>query len=286
VIPVVEDITSSVDRNATALISITRIRSKDEYTYHHSIAVCALMVNLARQLGQSDEMAREAGMAGLLHDFGKVAIPDTLLKKPGALSEVEFALVRQHVERGHQILSANGYSDTVVDACLHHHERIDGSGYPHGLKGDAISLTARMAAVCDVYDAITSRRPYREAEGPAESLSNMYRWTGHFDENVLAAFIRSLGIYPVGSLVRLRSNRLALVVDQGTDDTMNPVVRIFYCIAARKRVSVSDLDLSARAGEDAIIAREDPLKWGFSHWDSQWTQLIRSGARAGAAAAA
>jgi putative nucleotidyltransferase with HDIG domain len=252
------------------------MRSKDEYTYYHSIAVCALMVNLARQLGFDDEGAREAGLAGLLHDFGKIAVPDTLLKKPDSLTSIEFGLVRQHVERGHQLLRSNGYSDAVCDACLHHHERIDGTGYPHGLKGKEIGLHARMTAVCDVYDAITSRRPYREAAGPAESLASMFKWTGHFDPDVLAAFIRSIGIYPVGSLVRLKSDRLALVIDQAKDDSMRPTVRIFFSIAGRARVPAVDLDLSAEGVDDAIVSREDPVKWGFSNWESRWTALIRA----------
>jgi len=283
VIPVVEDIAASVDRNPSALISITRMRDKDEYTYFHSVAVCALMVNLARQLDFAEPEVREAGLAGLLHDFGKVAVPDNLLKKPGGLTEVEFGLVRQHVERGHQILKANGYSDAVADAALHHHERIDGTGYPHRLKGGEISLLAKMAAVCDVYDAITSRRPYRAAAAPADSLATMFGWTGQFDETVLGAFVRSLGIYPVGSLVKLRSNRLALVIDQAEEDSLRPLVRVFYCIGSRRRVPASDLDLSVGDEGDAILSREDPVKWGFTNWDSQWTNVIRAGPAAAAA---
>ena len=283
VIPVVEDIAASVDRNPSALISITRMRDKDEYIYVHSVAVCALMVNLAKQLGFAERDVREAGLAGLLLDFGKVVVPETLLRKPGKLSEVEFGLVRQHVERGYQILKANGYPDAIADAALHHHERIDGSGYPHRLKGDEISLLAKMAAVCDVYDAITSRRPYRPAAAPADSLATMFGWDGQFDEKVLAAFVRSLGIYPVGSLVRLKSNRLALVVDQAENDSLRPLVRVFYCIGSRRRVPSSDLDLSAGDEGDAIVSREDPVKWGFTNWDSQWTNVIRAGPAAAAA---
>jgi putative nucleotidyltransferase with HDIG domain len=280
-IPVVEDITASVDRNPHALVSISRMRSKDEYTYCHSIAVCALMVNLARQLGRDDAAVREAGLAGLLHDFGKVVIPDSVLKKADALTESEFAMVREHAERGYDALRASGYSDVVTDVCLHHHERMDGGGYPHGLKGEQISLEARMAAVCDVYDAITSRRPYKAAAGPAESLAGMFQSEGHFDGAVLAAFVRSIGIYPVGSLVRLKSDRLALVVGQDEHDTTRPQVRIFYCIKARARVPARDLDL-ARERDDAIVSREEPIKWGFAAWDSHWAALIRAAPRAAA----
>ncbi len=281
-LPVVEDITTSLDRNPHALVSISRMRSKDEYTYYHSIAVCALMINLARQLGFDPAAVREAGLAGLLHDFGKVVVPESVLKKPQALTEFETALVREHPERGHAALKASGYSQVVLDVCLHHHERIDGTGYPHGLKGDEISLEAKMATVCDVYDAITSRRPYKAAAGPAESLAGMFQSKGHFDEGVLAAFIRSIGIYPVGSLVRLKSNRLGVVVDQDEANTTRPVVRVFYCIKTRARIPAFDLDLAATPDEK-IVSREEPIKWGFVSWDSQWTAMIRATPRAAAA---
>lgn len=280
-IPVVEDITASVDRNPHALVSISRMRTKDEYTWYHSISVCALMVNLARQMGFGEEAVREAGLAGLLHDFGKVIVPDSVLKKPDILTEVEFAMIREHPERGYAALRASGYSDVVTDVCLHHHERIDGAGYPHGLKGNEIGAEAKMAAICDVYDAVTSRRPYKAPTGPAESLAGMFKTKGHFDEAILAAFVRSVGIYPVGSLVRLKSDRLALVAGQDETDTMRPLVRVFYCIRNRARIPAHDLDL-ARDRDDSIVSREEPIKWGFTAWDSQWTQLIRSAPRAAA----
>ena len=150
---------------------------------------------------------------------------------------------------------------------------------------DEISLLAKMAAVCDVYDAITSRRPYRPAAAPADSLATMFGWDGQFDEKVLAAFVRSLGIYPVGSLVRLKSNRLALVIDQSENDSLRPLVRVFYCVGTRRRVPACDLDLSAGDEGDAIVSREDPVKWGFTNWESQWTNVIRAGPAATAAAA-
>ncbi|MBX3562561.1 MAG: HD-GYP domain-containing protein [Sphingomonas sp.] len=281
-LPVVEDITASLDRNPHALVSISRMRSKDEYTYYHSIAVCALMVNLARQLGFEKARVREAGLAGLLHDFGKIVVPESVLKKPQALTEFETALVREHPERGHAALKASGYSPVVLDVCLHHHERIDGTGYPHGLKGDEISLEAKMATVCDVYDAVTSRRPYKAPSGPAASLAGMFQSKGHFDENVLAAFIRSIGIYPVGSLVRLKSDRLGVVVDQDESNTTRPIVRVFYCIKTRARIPAFDLNL-AEATDDKVVSREEPIKWGFTAWDSQWTAMIRATPRAAAA---
>ena len=160
VVELVEEISASVMRHPNALISLARLKHSDEYTYMHSVAVCALMIALARQLGLSEEQVREAGMAGLLHDIGKMMIPDEILNKPGKLTDSEFDTVRSHPEAGGRILmDSQQVSALVLDVCLHHHEKVDGSGYPHRLKGDQISLFAKMGAVCDVYDAITSDRP-------------------------------------------------------------------------------------------------------------------------------
>jgi len=151
------------------------------------------MVSLARQLGLSEDLVREAGLAGLLHDVGKMTMPVEVLNKPGSLTDAEFVVMRSHPERGHALLLAAGsIPASALDVCLHHHEKYDGSGYPYRLQGEAISLFARMGAVCDVYDAITSNRPYKKAWNPAESLARMAQWTGHFDTPGVSR-LRTLG---------------------------------------------------------------------------------------------
>ena len=160
----VTEITSSVSRNADALISLARLKTTDDYTYMHSVAVCAMMISLANQLGMTQEQTRQAGMAGLLHDVGKMAVPLDILNKPAKLTEEEFASIRSHTVQGHSILQQiEGIGEVPLDVSLHHHEKIDGSGYPFNLKSDGISIMAKMGAVCDVYDAITSNRPTRRA---------------------------------------------------------------------------------------------------------------------------
>lgn len=274
--PVIEEITGSIDRNASALVSYVRIKQADEYTYLHSVAVCALMINLGRQLLFEDDLLAELGTAGLLHDIGKLSIPTEILTKPGPLTPAEMAQVKQHPLRGAELLSRNrDVSEVIIDVCSHHHERVDGRGYPRGLRGDRISLNARMAAVCDVYDAVTSRRPYSGPEQPAEALAAMFGVKGQFDESVLAAFIRSVGIYPIGSLVRLKSGRLAVVVEQNEADLTKPRVRMFYSVAQRVRLTPQDVDL-ARDGTDEILSRENPERWGFSQWDAMWSHLLRT----------
>ena len=275
VIDLVEDIAASVEQCASAIISLSRIKTVDTFTYLHSLAVCALMVNFSRNVGFGRADVHELGMAGLLHDVGKTAVGSAILNKPGALTPAEMATMRTHAEAGHEMLSRGGqFPATVLDVALHHHEKIDGTGYPHKLVGDEISVPAKMAAIADVYDAVTSNRPYKEAWLPGESLADMFTWKGHFDTGLLQTFIRSVGIYPVGSLVRLASDRLALVLEQDDSDLTRPLVRIFYSIPQRAPVSITDLPL-ARQESDSILSREDPRKWGFDDWDRQWPEMIR-----------
>ncbi len=271
-LPLVEEISASVMRNPGALISLARLKTKDDYTYMHSVAVCALMVALSRQLGLDAEQTRQAGLAGLLHDIGKMEIPDFILNKPGQLTDAEFTTVKSHPEAGHRmLLEGRGVDVVALDVCLHHHEKMDGTGYPHRLKGSEISLFARMGAVCDVYDAITSDRPYKAGWSPSEALRKMAEWAkGHFDETVFQSFVKSVGIYPVGTLVRLESGRLAVVVDQSEKSLLTPRVKVFFSSRARAYLPPEILDLSWGGCKDRIAAREDVAKWGFKNLEQLW----------------
>ncbi|MFA6179424.1 MAG: HD-GYP domain-containing protein [Candidatus Methylopumilus sp.] len=270
-LPLVNDIVASVSRNQNAFTSLVRLKSKDDYTYMHSVAVCALMVALARELGLDEDQIRQAGMAGLLHDIGKMVIPDEVLNKPGALSDDEFMVVRRHSEFGHAILSRSHNIDEVcLDVCLHHHEKIDGSGYPHKLKGDEISLFAKMGAVCDVYDAVTSNRPYKAGWEPGVSLQRMSQWTEHFDQVVFKAFVKCVGIYPIGSLVKLKSGRLGVVMDQSAQSLLTPVVKVFFSTKSKTRIAAEVIDLSKVGAHDQILGHEDPRVWGINDLSEMW----------------
>jgi len=270
-LPLVEEVTNSVARNPSALISLARLKTRDDYTYMHSVAVCALMVTLARQLGWDDQQTREAGLAGLLHDIGKMMVPNEVLNKPGQLTDAEFAVMRTHPVRGYQALKEGGaVPPAALDVCLHHHEKMDGSGYPQKLKGEEISVIARMGAVCDVYDAITSTRPYKNAWDPAGSIQRMSQWSGHFDTTVFQSFVKGIGIYPVGTLVKLQSGRLAVVVDQNTGSLVAPMVRIFYSTKSKLPIPVQLMDLSAAGVTDRIVGRESAQDWGFTQLDDLW----------------
>lgn len=195
----VGEIDAMFARGEHMLLDVVRMKTADEYTYLHSVAVCALMLKLARHLGMAPDAARECGLAGLLHDVGKMKIAPDVLHKRGRLDDSEFALVKSHAEEGYAILRhVPDLPTAALDVARLHHEKIDGSGYPLGLAGDAIPLVARMGAICDVYDALTSNRSYKTASSPTEALAVMMASPGHFDPALLAAFAACLD--PVSAL--------------------------------------------------------------------------------------
>ncbi len=271
----VEDITQSISRNPNALISLARLKTADDYTFMHSVAVCAMMIALSRQLGQTVAQTRSAGVAGLLHDLGKAVMPMEVLNKPGMLTDTEFSIIKSHPVEGHKLLVAGGVTDAIaLEVCLHHHEKIDGSGYPGRLKGDEIGMFAKMGAVCDVYDAITSNRPYKAGWDPAESLRKMAEWAGgHFDQAVFQAFVKSLGIYPIGSLVRLTSGRIGVVTDQGKKSLTLPTVKVFFSTKSNMRIVPEVIDLGRTGCPEKIMAREDPAKWRFADLNELWSGI-------------
>jgi putative nucleotidyltransferase with HDIG domain len=273
--PLVNEIVESVDRNADALISLCRLKLADEYTYMHSVSVCALMVSLGRQLGLDDATCRDAGMAGLLHDLGKAAMPQDIINKPGKLTDEEFTIIKSHPVRGHEMLLESGVdNERVLDVARHHHERIDGTGYPDKLSAESISLIARMSAVCDVYDAVTSNRPYKAGWDPAESLARMASWQGHFDPTVLQTFVKTIGIYPVGSLVRMASGKLGVVVEQNPKKLTAPKVKLFFSTKSGMPLAPKLIDLAAAHVNEKIVAREPPENWNFGYLNDLWANHI------------
>ncbi len=272
-LPMVEEIRRSVHHDPGALISVARLKLRDEYTYMHSVAVCALMVALARQLQLPEDQVHEAGLAGLLHDLGKARVPLAVLNKPGALTDAEFVQMKSHPELGHAVLVEGGLvNEIALDVCLHHHERVAGSGYPHRLGGDAITLFARMGAVCDVYDAVTSNRPYKNAWDPGESLRKMAQWKGHFDPSIFHAFVKTVGIYPVGSLVRLESQRLGVVLGPLGNALLTPRVKVFHCARSRCAIGQQVVDLAAPGCTDRIAGVEPTEPWGFEGLEALWLE--------------
>ena len=273
-LPMVEDIAQATSKGTAAMVAVTRLKDKDQYTYIHSVAVGTLMMGLARHLGLKDEDVHVAGMAGLLHDIGKMHIAPEIVDKPGRLDPDELAQMRLHPGLGHSILiDIDDLDPRILDVCRHHHEKMDGTGYPDGLKGEELSLFARLSAVCDVYDAVTSIRSYKRAWSPHEALAQMIEWEGHFDPEMLRSFIDSLGIQPFGALVRLHSNRLGLVVREGESPT-TPIVRAFFDVPSQQSVPIDDVVTTY----DAIIRVERGEYWFGDRWPALQAEIMAQAA--------
>jgi putative nucleotidyltransferase with HDIG domain len=265
--PVVERIVDSIFRQQDALLPLVQLKNHDEYTFQHSVSVCALMTSFARTLEMPREIIREIAIGALLHDVGKATIPDDILNKPGKLTEAEFEQMKSHVVQSKIILAETpGISQIALDVAAQHHERFDGSGYPNKLAGDEISQYGQMSAIVDVYDAITSNRVYHKEIPPTEALRKILEWSKfHFNPTLTQVFIRSLGIYPSGSLVRLESGRLAVVEEQHPDKPMQPKLRvIFHTRGYYLEPEIIDL----RYSQDQITGYEDFERWKID--PSQW----------------
>jgi putative nucleotidyltransferase with HDIG domain len=266
--PVVERVTESILRNGGALLSLCRVKNKDDYTFQHSVSVCALLVSFCRAMEMDAGTIRLAGIGGLLHDIGKVKVPAEILGKPGRLSEGEFKVMQCHVVAGREILErTEGIAETSIQVAYEHHERHDGSGYPLGLKGEAISQMGRMAAICDVYDAITSDRCYHRGLAPHEALRRIFEWsTFHFDPRLVHQFLRTIGIYPIGTLVMLESGRIGIVIDQAEGNLLQPTVKLIYDSRRRCYIEPEVADLArplGHGGADKVVGHETPDKWGI-----------------------
>ncbi|HEY9199089.1 MAG TPA: HD-GYP domain-containing protein [Gammaproteobacteria bacterium] len=261
--PLAERMVQSVFRNHHALTGISRIKTKDEYTFMHCVSVAGLLVTFARDQKFTEDEIRKIAIGGLLHDIGKTLTPDEVLNKPGKLSPEEFDIMKGHVTHSRDILQNTlDIGQMELDIALMHHERMDGTGYPLGLSGEQISLIGAMSAIVDVYDALTSVRVYKEAWEPSVALKKMLEWSpAHFDRGLVQHFIRCLGIYPVGSLVELESGLVGIVLEQGKD-LLRPQLRIVYHGKKRRYEKVHDVDL-AHNQSDRIVATISPAQYGI-----------------------
>ena len=266
--PVVERITDSVFRNRDALISLSRIKNKDDYTFQHSVSVCVLLISFCQAMGYERDVMREVGIGGLLHDIGKMMVPDHILNKPVELTAPEFTMMQSHAALGREILKQTpGVPATAIIITAQHHERYDGTGYPDRLKGNQISVFGQMASIVDVYDALTSNRVYHRGMDPVAALKKLFEWSKtHFNEELVHHFIRTIGIFPVGSLVSLKSGRIGVVVDPDNQDLLHPTVRVVYDMNSGQALPPVDIDLSRSSDGkaiDQIIGHESPQRWGI-----------------------
>lgn len=255
-----DDLQGSVFRNHNALACLGRIREKDNYLLEHSVNLSVLMSIFGKSVGHSSDVLHQTIVGALLHDIGKILTPDEVLHKPGRLTAEEFAVMKEHALHSFNILSSTeGIGELSILTAAEHHERMDGTGYPKGLKGEEISVYGRMVAIADVYDAITSDRVYHQGMTPTQGLKKLLEWSGdHLDPKLVRQFIRCLGLYPVGSTVLLESGRLGVVIEGNEDDQRLPVVRLMYHTRFRMPIKVETLDLSKPGVQDHILRAVDP----------------------------
>ena len=264
--PVVEKMTLSVLRNPGALSSLGLVKQKDTYTFQHSVSVGVLLINFCQHLHLGKDIIQQAALGGLLHDIGKMKVPNDILNKLAKLSEKEFMVMQQHVAYGVEILRQTvGISPVSLEIAAQHHERFDGSGYPNKLKSNAISQLGQMAAIVDVYDAITSTRIYHDPMEPTDALRKLLEWSKfHFNEELVQHFIRCIGIYPVSTLVRLESGLLGVVIEEGRQKLLCPIVRAIYDSKKNCAITPHDIDLSQSFAHDRIVGHESAEKRGIN----------------------
>ena len=264
--PVVQSITESILRNPGALVGLLRIKTKDDYTFLHSVSVCTLLVAFCRSRNIAADVTHQAGLGGLLHDTGKALVPDAILNKPGPLTDEEFAIVKRHPRDGYDILRKTPEVGPIpLDITLHHHERRDGSGYPARQANEQISELAQMAAIVDVYDAITADRCYHKGMSAAAALRKIYEWSKfHFNPQYAQEFMRCVGIYPVGTMVMLESGRLGVVIEPHETNLLAPKVNVFFNTKQNLYIKPETVDLSRGlgfGGGDKIVGHESAAKW-------------------------
>jgi HD-GYP domain-containing protein (c-di-GMP phosphodiesterase class II) len=266
---VVDNMIDSIFRNQDALMSLGRIKEKDEYTYMHSVSVGVLMISFGKHLGLDMQVLKEVGVGAMLHDVGKMIVSQVILNKEEKLTEKELAMMKKHVEYSRTILEqTHGITDIAITLAAQHHERVDGTGYPLGLKGEAISYYSKAVAIADVYDAMTSKRCYQENFLPTDVLKKLYEWSSyHYDRTLVEQFIRCVGIYPVGTLVQLESGLVGVIIQNGEKNLLQPVVRIVYNTSNGSYVRMPyDMDLakpSGKNGEDRIVSYESTERLGI-----------------------
>lgn len=257
-----ERLVGSIDRNPNALLCLTKIRDKDTYLLEHSLNVAILLANFARHLKLEKHIINELAFAGFLHDIGKIKVPDEILHKPGKLTPEEFDVMRDHVIMGTDVLKEVEHIPShIIRTVSEHHERLDGHGYPSKIKGDDISLYGRMIAIVDCYDAMTANRCYKKGMPSNKAMKILMKESPEkYDQQLVQQFIQCMGIYPVGSLVKLSNSKVAMVIEHNSKSPKLPVVKVFYSIKGGHYLPPQELDLQAYKDhceiEGAVLAEE------------------------------
>jgi putative nucleotidyltransferase with HDIG domain len=265
----VDNLAQAVAQNRTALIALTALKEYDNYTFTHMVNVSILTMAQARGLGVEGALLREFGLAGLMHDIGKVRTPLEILNKPDKLTDAEFAVMRMHVVDGAEILRRTPEMPALAPVvAFEHHLRLDGTGYPVGVSRSKLNLATMLCSIADVYDAMRSQRAYQEAFPTDRVLAVLKRSDGaQFDQHLVRRFSQLMGIYPPGNLVRLDTGELAVVVRVYAPDPYRPKVRVIAAGNGEKLAKPYDVNLweshPGFEGPKAIASPVDPAEAGF-----------------------
>ncbi|MGE4506604.1 MAG: HD-GYP domain-containing protein [Desulfovibrionaceae bacterium] len=252
-LPLVEGMIESAFRNESAAVFLTKLGNYDDYTYMHCVNVMVLASVFGRHMGLDDAAVRSLGLAGLLHDLGKALVPDAILNKPGRLTEEELAVMRTHPRKGYALLrGVRGLAEQTLLGALEHHEKWNGEGYPDGKKAESISIFARMLSIVDVYDAMTSNRVYHKGRAETDVLAYLFQNKDDFAPGYVERFVKTVGIYPPGTLVRLSDGSLALVC-MNTARSLLPAVAMVNRESGRVDAKVVRLETLQDAGKPVSI---------------------------------
>jgi len=263
---IVEGLVDNCMSNPSVFASMSRLKDFDNYTFVHSLNASIIAIAVAEKLGHKSKLIKDIGLSSLLHDVGKMKIPDKILNKPGRLTELEFKIMKSHPEKGYEILKDNSrLSPEILCGVMQHHEKADGSGYPSGLMDKQICNMAKVISICDVYDALTSDRVYHKGRTPSEALKIIFEGAGtHFNNKLVKFFINLMGIYPVGAVVVLSSKELGIVYKENRGNLLNPQVLVFEDQNGRRPDPyVLDMAKDNSATPKKIMSSVDPKKHGI-----------------------
>lgn len=250
VLEIVGQLIEELLENEEIVISLGKLRTIDDYTLEHSVNVCIMSLVIGFSYGFKYDELMDLGVGAILHDIGKMLIPQNILNKPGALTIDEYETVKKHTIYGYDILKrSEGISDIAAEVALCHHERLDGNGYPLGKKDEQIRIYSKIVAICDVYDALTSDRVYKKGIAAHKALEYICKMVDtQFDNEIVKKLLNCVKIYPVGSLVRLDTNELGLVVDISKSNPSKPIVRILLDESGKRVSNYLEVDTNKNLG--------------------------------------
>jgi len=262
-----EGFIDSIFRNQDALGMLGRIREKDAYLLEHSINVSILLGIFGKYLKLDKQQIYQACLGGIMHDLGKVRVPEQVLDKPGRLTEEEFEQIKRHRLHGRDIINESQIKlpDTAFNIIVHHHEKLNGRGYPFGKDASELSQIERMSSICDIYDALTADRCYKKGMLPSTALSIIKSMVpDELDEELVLQFIRCFTPYPLGTMVRLNNDKLAIVVGHNRDAPTKPKVKTVYHAKHKRHIEPQQIDLNKVGEAMQIAAAEKPEKYGLN----------------------